>query len=101
MASEKIDELCKCSQHACVQAFIRGFDALHPLDRMEVCEEVAAFLDGYRALEAKRKRQVGSLREAIATIFGAAQGEPTVVSKATGDTLAATIMIKHFKDGTA
>jgi len=29
------------------------------------------------------------------------RGEPTVVSKATGDTLAATIMIKHFKDGTA
>lgn len=64
--------------HSCVHAFIVAFEKLLPDERKKAIAELRAFFDGYEAVCQEWDRE----------LFGAAEGEPSVLSEASGKTLA-------------
>ena len=63
--------------HRAVDAFITSFEKLLPDERKAAMAELRAFFDGYDA----------SCQEWDREMFGAAEGEPAVLSEASGRTL--------------
>lgn len=63
--------------HSCVGAFIAAFEKLLPDERKKAAAELRAFFDAYETACQEWDRE----------LFGAAEGEPSVLSESSAKTL--------------